>query len=216
MKTIMPVFLLMLVVAVLLTVAGCSDDDPVQVKDLPPTGPATPAELMAQFQTAYENMAVGNFLALLDPDYRMLLSAETIEAYPDLGPFLDLDEEERIHTRMFSGENLTDPGGHLVPGVESISVNVLNQITAWAPTDDELNFPDSQWALFQIGFMWYRGQQFSIYRVTGSVKIYIRAHENTGGGANPTFYLLAGVADLTRFTKGVENFSWGSVKGSFW
>jgi len=145
-KNIFPIVILMLATATLLVAAGCSDDDPVQVKDLPVTGPGTPDELMVQFKMVYQNMDVGNYLALLDPGYRMLLSAETIDAFPDVGPFLDLDEEERIHTRMFSGENLTDPGGHPVPGVESVSFNVMNRMTAWAPTDDEVNFPDSEWA----------------------------------------------------------------------
>ena len=54
--------------------AGCSDDDdPVRVVPDPRIGPVSPDELMTQFLAAYEAMNVDNYLALLDPEFLMVL-----------------------------------------------------------------------------------------------------------------------------------------------
>jgi hypothetical protein len=207
--------LLMLAVAVLLTAAGCSEEDPVQVKEDPVIGPGTPEELVTQFMATYEARDVVNYLALLDPDFEMELTAETIEDFPDVGPTLDYAEEEQIHTRMFSGENVTDPNGNLVPGVQDISFSVLMALAGWSPSTDADPFPDTVWAPFEMMILFDRGQSFSTMKVEGVVKIYARAHEAKVDGAAHSYFLMAGMTDLTQFTKSTETFSWGSVKALY-
>jgi len=215
-QTLNTYVLLMLATAVLLTAAGCSEDDPVKVQDDDPvTGPATTAELVAQFRTTYEAMDVENYQALLDPDFLMLLTAETTGDFPDVGPTLDFDEEERIHTRMFSGDNVSDPNGGLVPGVQGIDFPVLMALTGWSQTDDTDNFPDTVWAAYEVVFHFNRGQEYSTLKVEGTVKIYARAHETMIAGTAHSYFLMAGMTDLTQFMKSTESHCWGSVKALY-
>jgi len=215
-QTLNTYVLLMLAAAVLLTAAGCSEDDPVKVQDDDPViGPATTDELMAQFRTTYEAMEVENYLALLDPDFLMLLSPETTGEFPEVGPTLDFAEEERIHTRMFSGEAVIDPNGVFVPGVQGIDFPVLMALTGWSQTDDTDNFPDTVWAAFEVVFHFDRGQSYSTLKVEGTVKIYARAHETMVAGTAYSYFLMAGMTDLTQFMKSAESICWGGVKALY-
>lgn len=207
--------LVMSAAAVLLMASGCSDDDPVQVQPDPVTGPATTDELVAQFRGAYETKNVENYLALLDPDFEMILSGETIFDFPDVGPTLVFTEEEQIHRRMFSGENVYDPDGDLVPGIQGINIPVFMALAAWTPTIAPDPFPDTVWAPFQLVIHFDRGQQFSTLKVEGTVKIYARAHETMVAGTARTYFLMAGMVDLTQFKKSTETLSWGSVKALY-
>ncbi len=221
-QTIKTLVFLMLAAAVLagaLVLAGCSDDDdPVRVEDDPVTpvpGPESAAELVAQFKAAYGARDVEKYVALLDPDYLMLLSAETTQEFPDVGETLNFAAEERIHQRLFSGKDVTDPHGDFVPAVKAIELLVFQALEGWSPTDDQDHFPGAEWAPFQVVLLFDRGQSYSFLKVNGTVKIYVRAHEVMVGGTNETFYLMAGMVDLTFFGKGTENTSWGSVKALF-
>jgi hypothetical protein len=214
------VYILILVVAALagmMILAGCSDDDdPVVVPDPdPPIGPASLHELMSQFVTAYENMDLDNYLALLDPEFLMILGDETIIDFPDVGTTLDITKEERIHQRMFSGEQLTDPDGNFLPGTSAIVFQVFMALAEWVPSDDEDQFPGTVWAPFELDLLFDRGQSFSTLKVEGTVKIYARAHEAEVDGTTIAYYLMAGMVDLTGYGKGTESGSWGSVKALY-
>ena len=212
------VFLMLAVVALagMMILAGCSDeDDPVKVVPDPPIGPESADELVAQFLAAYEAMDVDNYVALLDPEFLMILQEDTIDEFPDVGTTLDFTEEERIHQRMFSGESVTDPNGNFVPGVQTIDFSEFMALAAWSPSDDVDRFPDTVWTSYEVVVMFYRGQQFSMLRVTGMVKIYVRAHEVMVDGEEKTYYLMAGMVDLTGSGKGTEVESWGGVKALF-
>ncbi len=212
------VFLMLAVVALaaMMILAGCSDDDdPVKVVPDPPIGAGSPDELVAQFLAAYGAMDLDNYLALLDPEFLMVLGEDTIDDFPDVGTTLDFTEEERIHQRMFSGESVTDPNGDFVPGVQTIFFSRFTALAAWSPSDDPDRFPETVWASYQVEIHFDRGQQFSTLRVIGMVKIYAKAHDVMVDGEEKTYYLMAGMVDLTGFGKGVEVESWGSVKALF-
>ena len=212
-------FILVLVVAVLagmMILAGCSDDDdPVGVLPEPIVGPSSSNELMDQFMTNYEAMDVEQYVALLDPGFLMLLQESTTQEFPDVGTSLDFAQEERSHIRMFSGEALADPNGDFVPGIMTIYFSYFRALDTWAPTDDEDRFPGAEWAPFEVGLLFDRGQNFSTLKVNGTVKIYTRAHEIEVGGTSKTYYLMAGMVDLTNLGKSVEGASWGDVKAIF-
>jgi len=204
------------VLAGMMILAGCSDDDdPVRVVPDPPIGPGSADELVTQFLAAYEAMKLDNYLALLDPEFLMVLGPETILEFPDVGTTLDYAKEERIHQRMFSGESVTDPNGDFVPGVQTIVFNVFTARAAWSPSDDPDRFPDAVWTSYEVVINFYRGQEFSMFNITGVVKIYARAHKVMVDGEEKTYFLMAGMVELTGSGKGTEEISWGSVKALY-
>jgi len=213
------VHILVLVVAALagmMILTGCSDDDPVVVPDPdPPIGPKSPDELMVQFVRAYETMDLEKYLALLDPEFLMILGAETIIDFPDVGTTLDFTKEERIHQRMFSGEQHEDPDGNFVPGTSAIAFLDIRALAGWVSSDDEDQFPGTVWAPFELNLLFDRGQQFSTLKVDGMVKIYARTHEAEVDGTTIAYYLMAGMVDLTGFGKGTESTAWGNVKALY-
>ncbi|MCK9996793.1 MAG: hypothetical protein KAH56_11005, partial [Candidatus Krumholzibacteria bacterium] len=135
--------------------------------------------------------------------------------FPDVGTTLDFTKEELIHQRMFSGELLIDPDGNFVPGTSAILFRVFMALDVWAPSDDEERFPGTVCAPYDLSLLFDRGQSFSTLNVDGAVKIYARAHEAEVGGATTTYYLMAGMVDLTGNGKGTESVSWGSVKALY-
>ena len=211
--------ILVLVVGVLagmMILAGCSDDDdPVLVIPEPAIGPESADELVRQFVSAYEAMDVDQYQVLLDPDFLMILQEVTTEEFPSVGTSLDYLDEERIHTRMFSGELLSDPNGLIVPGVQDIEFTRIRALGVWSPTDDVDRFPATEWAPFEVEILWDRGQSFWTSKVAGTVKIYARANEIEVGGTQKTYYTMAGMVDLTNLHKSSESSTWGGVKALF-
>ena len=51
--------------------------------------------------------------------------------FPDVGTTLDVNEELRIHERMFSGDAVYDPQGEFVAGVQSISFLSFRALDNW-------------------------------------------------------------------------------------
>lgn len=199
-----------------LILGGCSEDEPPVYPPQPIVEPQTPDELVAGFLTAYGKMDVESYLDLLDPEYLTILQTDTTLEFPDLGVSLDFAEEERIHMRMFSGEAVTDPEGEFRPAVINIVFNHFQILGSWSATDDAENFPDSQWALYEVAIEFDRGQNFSALDVEGTVKIYARAHTKNVDGTDVTHYLMAGMKDLTSSgAKGVNSTPWGSVRAYY-
>ena len=211
---------LMLVVALagMMILAGCSDDDdPVKVvpEPDPPTAPETANELITQFKAAYQAMDVDHYLALLDPEFLMILQDDTIDHFPEMGTTLDFTEEERIHQRMFSGESVTDPEGVLIPAVQTIEFLVFDDLDDWFAADDQGRFPGTEWAPFRVEILFDRGQEYSTLILDGMVKIYVRTHEEVVGGKETTHCLMAGMMDFTGIGKPVDPIPWGSVKSLY-
>jgi hypothetical protein len=195
------------------SLAGCGDDDdPVQSPEEPPTEYGSVRELVEGFASAYESKNLQAYLNCLDPDFRFILHPDTQARYPDLGPYLDFGQEDRIHGRMFSGEAVADPEGNPQPGVQGIVFNNLLALDSTQPTDDQDNFPGALWAPYDVELLVDCGAAFTTYRAQGRLKIYVRKYIRMSGGKEVEYYLLAGMVDMTDSGKGVENTPWGLIK----
>jgi len=209
--------LVILMLAALLIASGCNDADPVKVvpEPDPPTAPETANELITQFKAAYQAMDVDHYLALIDPEFLMVLREGTTEEFPDVGTTLDFTQEERIHQRMFSGDSVTDPEGVLIPAVQAIEFLVFDDLDDWSAADDQGRFPGTEWAPFRVEIVFDRGQEHSMFFLDGVVKIYVRTHEELVDGEESTYCLMAGMVDLTGTVKPVDPIPWGSVKALY-
>jgi hypothetical protein len=196
-------FLLLAAFALLIAPAGCifsPDDDPGD--DKPPVDkelpfPGSPDVLMANFQTIYETMDFDEYRKIMHPDYLTILQESTTEEFPDVGTTLDVNEELRIHERMFSGEAVTDPDGDFVPGVANISFNVFQALDAWTMSPGDDIIPNAEWAPFNVEFMFDRGQEFSTLKVDGTIKFYVTSKDSLHQGNVVQFYQMIGQVDLT-------------------
>jgi hypothetical protein len=204
-----------LMFAILLIVSGCNEDDDPVVVPVPDVGPETPVELMVRFRDAYTAMDPVKYLALLDKDYLMILSTLTIEQFPDVGTTLDFAQEERIHQRMFSGEPVTDPLGNFIPAVQGIEFPVLKALDTWGRVGEGDRFPGTVWAPYEVELLCDRGPKFAALKLSGVVKIHARSHEVMVGSKTFTYFLMAGMTDLTFFGKGVEDTPWGTIKATY-
>lgn len=201
------ILLLTMAVALLSATAGCifSPDD--GGGDIPPPPPKTlefpgdPATLMKNFQVIYEDRNIDWYRDMLHPDYQTILQEETQEAFPDVGETLDIDEELRIHERMFSGDDLTDPTtGALVPGVILISFGKLDPLDDWqvSPADDPI--PNAQFTTYDVEFLFDRGQVHTSISVKGQIRFYVTSRDSFHEGADRQYYQMVGQVDLTKVT----------------
>ena len=205
--------LVVMMLAVLLAVSGCSDEK--ESPFTPGTGaniPDTPEQLMANFQTIYETMDVEEYKLILDPAFETLLQDATTARFPGVGVTLDVTEENRIHARMFSGEALQDANGNLLPAIWHFSFSQFRALVDWGeslPTDP---IPNTLSALYDVEILVDRDQLFSALVVRGSIRFYVTAAEGKLNGQPKTYYRLVGQLDLTSNNKDVEIEGWGSLK----
>jgi len=200
-------------------VTGCSDDPvvpdpPVEWQSQLPF-PDNPMQMMANFQEAQESLDIREYQNLLHPDFEMMLLQETIDQFPDLGSSIDYDQEMRISGRMFGGEDLTDPLGVLVPGIEQIDFLVLSPLDAWQPVVNKPVSPGTHWAPYNVVMIFYRGQEYSLLRVEGQVPFYATVQDSLHDGKMQPFYRLSGQIDLGLKGQTSENFSWGHAKAMY-
>ncbi len=196
-------FLLLAGFALLVATTGCifsPDDDPGDDPPPPPPVlpfPGSPDVLMANFQTIYETMNYEEYRKIMHPDFLTILQEETIIDFPDVGTTLDVNEELRIHERMFSGDSLEDPDGNLVPGVNNISFSNFRALDAWivSPGDDII--PNAEWAPFDVDFLFDRGEGFSTLKVEGTIKFYVASRDSMHEGTVQKYYQMRGQVDLT-------------------
>jgi len=195
--------LLLAACALLVAPAGCifspdeSDDNntPPPPAELP--FPGTPAQLMANFQTIYETRDFDEYRKIMHPDFLTILQEATTDEFPDVGTTLDVNEELRIHERMFSGEAVTDPQGELVPGVLNISFSKFQPLDAWATSPPDDIIPNAEWSQYEVEFLFDRGQTFSTLKVDGSIKFYVTSRDSMHQGSLKQYYQMIGQVDLT-------------------
>lgn len=196
-------FMLLAVLALLIAPAGCifsPDDDPAP----PDTGggqempwPGTADQLMKNFQTIYETRDFDEYRKIMHPDFLTVLQDATVEEFPDVGKTLDVNEELKIHERMFSGDSVTDPAGNLVPGVLSISFSKFRALDAWAYTPGDILIPEAEWAPFEVEFLFDRGQTYSTLKVDGKINFYVTSKDSVYQGTTKKYYQMIGQRDLT-------------------
>ena len=199
-------FLLLAAFALLLAPAGCifsPDDDPVvddnnTTQELP--WPGSPDVLMSNFQAIYEARDFDEYRKIMHPDFLTILQEATTDEFPDVGTTLDVNEELRIHERMFSGDAVTDPDGNLVPGVLNISFSVFQPQDAWQVSPEDAIIPNAEWTSYDVIFLFDRGQNFSTLKVEGIIKFYVTSKDSLYQGAERKYYQMIGQEDLTQST----------------
>lgn len=178
--------------------------------------PDSPEVLMANFWTIYETMDYYEFRKILHPDFLTILQEETTEEFPDVGTTLDVNEELRIHERMFSGDAVTDPNGNLVPGVTGISFSRFIPLDAWYDSPPHDIIPNAEWAPYDVEFLFDRGPSFSTLKVEGTIKFYVTSRDSLHQGSLRQYYQMIGQVDLTNPAgKRVEMVSWGTAKALY-
>ena len=200
-------FLLLAAFALLLAPAGCifsPEDDPVDdtgggPQELP--WPGSPDQLMSNFRAIYEAMSYEEYRKIMHPDFLTILQEATTEEFPDVGTTLDVNEELRIHERMFSGDAVTDPDNNLVPGVLNISFNVFSPQDTWQLSPEDAIIPNAERAPYYVVFLFDRGQNFSTLKVEGTIKFYVTSKDSLYQGAERKYYQMIGQEDLTDTTE---------------
>ncbi|MBK7772278.1 MAG: hypothetical protein IPI48_17605 [bacterium] len=201
---------------------GCGETFPVTPPDDPPsTGlpfPDTADKLMANVMSTYETMDYDEFLHLLHPDCVTILQPSTVALFPSLGPTLDVTEERRIHERLFSKNNVTDPNGALVPGVQSIAFQTFARQGTWGTSSGTDPIPDTWCALYDVVVFFDHGALYSTSKVQGTIKFYVTARDSIVGGVTKPYFQMRGQLDLTQDMKAglaTESSSWGEVKARY-
>jgi hypothetical protein len=196
-------FLLLAAFALLLAPAGCifsPDDDETPPDVKPPVElpwPGSPDVLMQNFQTIYETRDYDEYRKIMHPDFLTILQDATIDDFPDVGTTLDVNEELRIHERMFSGDAVTDPDGELVPGVLGISFSTFRALDTWVMSPNDDIIPNAEWAPFEVDFLFDRGTGFSTLKVEGTIKFYVTGRDSMDEGTMKKYYQMIGQVDLT-------------------
>ena len=73
-------------------------------------------------------------------------------------------------------------------------------------------------ALYNVVVLFDRGQNYSIMRVQGALRLYAAARDSTHGDQTLPYYQLRGQLDMTQnlaAAKDIESFAWGTVKAIF-
>jgi hypothetical protein len=217
-----PAFLVLLTLA--LVCAGCSEDDegpiaPGGAADVPASDlpfPDTPDQVLANFMTIYETMDFAEYEISLDPAFACHLQPETMEEFPALGPTLEGDEEIRLHSRMFSGEDLTDASGAPLPAIQQFSFGKLRKLIDWGESLDTDPIPNTLSALYAVEIIVDRGQSHAALKVDGQIRFYVKPAEGRVDGESRTYYRLVGQLDWTQTHKASEIVAWGSLKSLYY
>jgi len=217
---------LVLVVA-LIGLVGCGDVDEggdilLVPEPQPFLFPDTPDKLMQNFRTTYETMNFTEFNRMTDPAFFTILKESTYAAFPDVGPTLDVQEEIRIHERMFSMQDVTDPLGRLVNGIHAIEFQTFQRQGDWSLSGAGDQIPNAEYAVYDVVLVFDRGRLYSGLLVRGAIKFYVSHRDTVINGVNRPYYRMRGQLDLTwdqkigaAGDKGTESNAWGSVKALF-
>lgn len=191
--------LMLLAVALLVVPAGCIFSPP---EDTTPTKPGetlpfadSPQQLMENFQTVYEDMDIDGYREVINSDFVIYLSQDTIDEYSLPREFFDYDEEVQITERMFSGNAITRPNGDIIPGITRIQFNLFQAEEAWAVSPADHRIPNAPWAPYRVDFTIDQGSvQLNI---TGIIEFYLSTEQVEHQGRTQTKYTMVGQVDYT-------------------
>jgi len=192
--------LLLAALTVLVIPAGCifSPDDgggePPPPKVLPFAD--TPEQLMKNFQTVYEEMDIDGYRQVIDPNFKIYLSQDTITEYALPREFFDYDEEVLIAERMFSGNSLTRPNGTFVPGITRIQFNIFEPEATWETSPADHKIPNALWAPYQVQFVIEQGNVGRL-NIEGRINFYLTSQEVEYQGRMQTQWKMVGQEDFT-------------------
>lgn len=206
--------LVLTLVAVLLVAPACDDDDPVAPP--PPIGPQNWQELMAGFVSAYEDLDIEGYRALVHPDFRIHLSQATVDEFFLPAGTFSYDEEVLIAERMFSGQPFVRPDQSIVPGITRIAFEYFEPETAWevaGPTD---RFPGDLCAQYRVEIRIEQGN-FGLLTIRGIIEFAVRNEPVERGGTLHDRWQMVGQVDYTAVAakRPVEDTSWGDLKALY-
>jgi len=174
------------------------------------TGPATPDEVMVDFERAYTQMDIDAYDSVLDEGF--------IFAFIDYDRIWYKAEDMNSTGNMFSGEPGTNPDWSYREGVQSISFYTLIRQTPWetVPPEDPY-YPDTERALYQVLIVFTLIGGENTMTVSCDQIFYVKAEEILqGDGSTRPLYSLAGQLDLPGHGKANEDMTWGHVKSLYY
>jgi hypothetical protein len=131
----------------------------------------------------------------------MMLQQATQDLYPDVGSTLDVAEELQMHQRMFSKQDVTDPRGTLVPGVQAIEFRTFLREVPWSLSPPSDPIPNADYAVYNVEFLFDRGQDYKTLKVQGRIKFYVTHRDSLlSSGLTKPFYQMYGQDDQTDST----------------
>ncbi|HPF69621.1 MAG TPA: hypothetical protein PLQ13_03030 [Candidatus Krumholzibacteria bacterium] len=192
--------LMLLALAVLVVPAGCIfSPDNSNTNNTGPDGlpfPNTPEKLMANFQTVYESMDIDGYREVIDPNFAIYLSQETINEFALPRDFFDYDEEVLITERMFSGNAITRPNGDIVPGITRIDFSYFQPEAAWAVSPADHRIPNALWAPYRVDITITQGTEGRL-NIKGIIEFYLTSEQVEYQGRTQTKYKMIGQVDYT-------------------
>jgi hypothetical protein len=159
---------------------------------LPPA--LTQAELMGQLSDVYEDMDFRGYTQVLDPAFKIILKPETISEFGLENNYFTYAQDTRITEKMFSG----DPASETVPGITSISVLQMTNLTPWEDSQNT-EFPDASYAKYFVHFEFWQGSGNARQKMTveGEIDFYLSATPITYEGKERLQYKMVGQVDRT-------------------
>ena len=163
-----------LLVAILLFMPGCGDDDPGD----PAADTTQPSKNpILTLRLSYQEQEIDIFTDLLHPDFQTILLSDTCELWSwPLGATFDQAEITSIHNNMFSGLAGRDSYGNAMPPIDSLVVDLLEPMTDWAPIpEDDIYFVgiDGEWATYSVNIRFINTDFSHEYGVDQQVIFYV-------------------------------------------
>ena len=183
-------------------VAGCSDENPVDIDDpdlTPP--PETPEQLMANFVTALESMDIEGYADCLHEDFMYVFRD---------GSVWDRATDVAGMQRLFSGEASAGSWGF---GVHSIDVRGLELDGEWTSTTaTHPLFPDSDVGVHGARIIFLMEGGTNTITVNGEQIFYLVEEEiaKDDGGTESRWSILGQLDPVATWKN--DNMSWGNVK----
>ncbi len=204
-----------LAIAGLLVLGGCKDEF------TPPTPPETtpvtsPAQLMQNFTTAYESLDLEAYREMLDPDFAIYLSQQTIDIFSLPREFFDYDEDLALTERMFAGHAIMRPNGDIIPAITRIMFNYIQAEAAWAVAPEDHRFAGALWAPYRVDLTVEQGNE-GRFSIKGIIEFYLSSEPVQHQGSTVQDYRMAGQVDYTanRGKRPTEDTAWGDVKALY-
>ena len=210
-KVLLPVAA-MIVLGGLFLLAGCSDDDPVTPVHLPESGylAVSPDSLMALWELALTSMDSTMYRDMYDPAFRFQFSAGDMNEFQLLTEYMTRDETVQTGWNMFSGREITNWQGAIVPGVSRISFPFLTQDTTWEIVAAGANTRAS--ARFTFQMFVERGYGYPILAATGSFDFFAMSSDTVDADGTPTqYYQLFSMVEVDPVKELEVVNTWGGV-----
>ena len=187
----------------LLLVAGCNDNDPVVFPD---NRISSPDEFIDQFKSALVARDIEALVPLFDHDTNRFIfyfRDEDVEGLPLPTSALNMEEMIQVWRNIFSGREILNSAGDLVPGITGFEVNKLERNTDWTgPEDGEPSWHDIKYNIqkvfYRIDFTVTRNGDHPPLSFEGYLGFHVRPPCDEGAFASDCQgYALHGIEDGT-------------------